>query len=50
MKRGAKLVRRVELLGLVRLATPLTYDARPKNREQQRRLKKALQQRRKDRE
>jgi len=52
MKRGAKLVRRVELLGLVRLATPLTYDARPKNREQRRRLVKALraEQRRKDRE
>ena len=49
--KGAKLVRRVELLGLVRLPVPLNYDARPKNRGQRRRFKKALQrQLRKDRE
>ena len=52
MKRGAILVRRAELLALVRSPAPLSYDAMPKNREQRRRLVKALraQQRRADRE
>jgi len=48
MKRQlAKLVRRVELLGLVRSPAPLNYDAHPKNREQRRRLLKTLRQQRK---
>jgi len=52
VKRGAILVRRAELLELVRSPAPLSYDARPKNREQRRRLVKALraQRRRADRE
>ena len=52
VKRSAILVRRAELLALVRSPAPLGYDAMPKNREQRRRLVKALraQQRKKDRE